>query len=180
MFISDRSSVAQCRLGPAIRTVFWGTVSVAWNERAGQLAMLLQSERCEFNPRMGHDNFSPSLWVIRVCLCQSIKINTISKCLPTPRCSSLWHNGDRLWITCICLRSLSCLPGQWIWYVLIGFSGKKILLHMLPGDVTIEQMSGVTPTWPACTVRWDLDYFTVSLQSRDARQIAQYQPGLGG
>ena len=37
-FILDGLSVAQCRLSPAIEAVFIGTVSVAWDERTGQLA----------------------------------------------------------------------------------------------------------------------------------------------
>ena len=38
-----------------------------------QLAMLPQSERCEIDPRIGHDNLSVSLWAVRVSLSQNIK-----------------------------------------------------------------------------------------------------------
>ena len=38
LFISDALSVVQCSLGPAIWALFIDTVSVAGNERAGQLA----------------------------------------------------------------------------------------------------------------------------------------------
>ena len=38
LFMSEGLSGVQCRLSPAMKTVFFGTVSMAWTERAGQLA----------------------------------------------------------------------------------------------------------------------------------------------
>ena len=57
------------------RSCVFGTLSVQWEESAGQLVTLPLSEHREIDPRIRHDSFSAPLWVISVSLCQSIKIN---------------------------------------------------------------------------------------------------------
>ena len=57
--IPDGLSVVQCGLGHVIEIVFIDTISVAWSDRAGKLAVLPQPGGREFNPRLVHDN----LWI---------------------------------------------------------------------------------------------------------------------
>ena len=65
-------SVVQYRQGHCV----FDTISVAWNKRAEQLAILPQTGGSAFVRYSVHDNSSVSLWVICVSLCQSIKITT--------------------------------------------------------------------------------------------------------
>ena len=73
--IQDGLSVVQCSLGHVIGIVFYDTISVAWSERAVQLAAELpQLGGRELDPRRVPIIYRFLCGFICVSLCQSIKI----------------------------------------------------------------------------------------------------------